>query len=244
MTPESLLRDLLLKEAERQNLPCVDDLPAARVSKSAARSLLTQLEAAGTPPSADISEDTSLELPRQFAALAIGGFPVLIGAFGASEARDAVNAVWGQFNNLVASTRTRLQGNQSCDLHLLLIAPPGSEKKDFWLEVRGEVEHNDLLCRKLVWLPPEDPASWQGSAMEFLGRTFLAQPWVGGAVGAHELDQLDDAVSRLAAQVDLSTEILRSWVALLERKDLESPALVAMLVDTLARREEFTTASP
>ena len=238
MTPEALLHDLLIKEADRQQLPHTDDLPAARVTPSAARTLLEQLEPSEKVPTAGFPEDLGSLMPRRFATVVIAGFPILIGAFDASVDRVAVDEVWTKFDLLVASTRSRLQGNQSCDLHLFFVAPPGSDQSDFWLGIRGEIEHNDLLCRKLVWLPPEDPARWEESATGFLGRTFLAQPWTGGTVGSRELDQLEDTVGRLSAQIGVSAEALQNWVTLLERKDLESPALVQMLVDALASRNQ------
>lgn len=56
---------------------------------------------------------------------------------------------------------------------MFCVAPPGSIDQSEWEVFAAKVERDDMVCRKMVWLPSEDI----DDANAFLDRTFLARPW-------------------------------------------------------------------
>jgi hypothetical protein len=83
-----------------------------------------------------------------------------------------------------------------------------------WLPIARDIEMDDRICRKLVWLiglGGETPE-------EFLSRTFLATPWTtSDASAVHALDALSTIV------------LPEGWSAVLENEDLDTAALVRAL---------------
>lgn len=167
------------------------------------------------------------------AGLSIGSRTILIGSLADStlpspsnEAlRDPVLARWREYQRRCAIARSWLAEDRSDDLMLFLAGPAGSGLDPYWKALAGQMERNDLVCRKLVWLPPLAPNEWRESLVTFFRRTFLARPWLGETtVAQRPLDMLSDTGAMLVA-----------WQALLdkqpsERGDIDYDALVAKLI--------------
>jgi len=52
---------------------------------------------------------------------------------------------------------------------LCLACPAGSDEDDEWLSTRAEIEGDDRVCRKLLWLPPNSIETTE-SSLEWMHR--------------------------------------------------------------------------
>src|ERR1039457_983031 len=59
------------------------------------------------------------------------------------------------------------------NITMFCVAPVGCIDLDGWKTFAAKVERDDMVCRKLVWLPRED----FDDVNVFLDRTFMARPW-------------------------------------------------------------------
>ena len=133
------------------------------------------------------------------------------------ESDEAVGEIWSRYHAQAAVTRSWLLGDGLDDLCLIFVGPERSEDNSFWIAQAGEIERNDLVCRKLVWLPPgADLGEMDRALDDMVARTFLARPW---DVGARDIqNSLDSLTSGPLALPDLGVapEIIRTWLAHLE----------------------------
>lgn len=142
--------------------------------------------------------------------------------------RLQVQKRWQAHQRLAAIARTWLVAGYSDDMNLFLVGPPGSSNEKEWNNYSQVIERNDLVCRKLVWLPSKNESMWPTEISDFLERTFLATPWLSNE------DQKNVPLDSLA---DL-TKTLGNWSAVFDLPQFasESPAyrdLVKKLVEEL-----------
>lgn len=131
---------------------------------------------------------------------------------------------WHGYQQYAAIARTWLLSDYSDDMNLFLVGPPGSKDEIEWQNFAQVVERNDLVCRKLLWLPGKNNHEWSTELSGFLDRTFLSEPWKGTATTSGiNLDALSDAMAELDA-----------WRGVLERPEFRSePIDHASLVNAL-----------
>jgi hypothetical protein len=160
------------------------------------------------------------DLPKTMTGARFDGTPVLLGTLGsqptepdAADLRDALR----RYRNQATIARSWL-GAEAQDLQLFLIGPPGSAEAASWRDAATEIEADERVCRKLVWLPSSDPTC--DTAAAFLRRTFLAAPWRGTRVDA-------------APQLDLMSAVPLppGWTAVIADETLTVDALVARLIE-------------
>lgn len=122
---------------------------------------------------------------------------------------------WHGYQQYAAIARTWLLSDFSDDLNLFLVGPTGSKDEREWQNFSRVIERNDLVCRKLLWLPSSNNHEWTTELSVFLERTFLAEPWKGDATTSGvNLDALSDSMA------DFET-----WREILERAEFRSGTL-------------------
>ncbi|WP_143549309.1 ABC-three component system middle component 1 [Rhodopirellula bahusiensis] len=142
--------------------------------------------------------------------------------------RDLLLSRWHGYQQYAATARTWLQSNYSDDLNLFLVGPPGSKDEAEWRNFSEVIERNELVCRKLVWLPSKNEQEWPAQIDEFIERTFLAEPWkVAHTSKSANLDALSGA-----------SDDFSSWQKILERPEFRSESrdhddLVKALLESL-----------
>jgi hypothetical protein len=137
-----------------------------------------------------------------------GAFTVLIAELGTNPLE--AERVWSQHQRSAAVTRASLPPASNEDVVLYLVGPVGSINEPEWRTFGMQVERNDLVCRKLVWLPPADTAQRESSIVEFCRRTFLSRPWSGPV---ERVQPQLDALSGAASSFDDWEEILAKHVS-------------------------------
>lgn len=155
--------------------------------------------------------------------LLIDHYALLISAVGSSPRSDDVVARLSACHRQAAIALTWLNTQCKNDLNLFLVGPLGSASDPRWHDLASRVERDELICRKLVWLPPEDSEDLHKSAQSFCARTFLAQPWnSGGTAGTPELDPM--------ARISEGDAVLRHWLSVLESAEDPGTSLVDRLI--------------
>lgn len=115
-----------------------------------------------------------------------------------SEFRDQLTTRWHTYQQLAAIARTWLITEYSDDLNLFLIGPPGSAFEQEWINFAQEIERNDLVCRKLVWLPSKNESTWGKEIAAIMMRCFLSKPWTSVKSTSNvSLDSVSDLASTL-----------------------------------------------
>lgn len=129
--------------------------------------------------------------------------------------QTVLNAVDALLNDVLVLRKTWAAARSS-DLYLILAAPLGSADQAAWKTLAAEIERDDRLARKHVWLPDNKA----GNLAPFIETTFLARPW--GAA-----DGRVDALKLLTEQVAMP----RGWQELLSDGELQGTELVRKLID-------------
>ena len=114
------------------------------------------------------------DLPASVEAVVFDGFPVLFGVLTGRPDREGVGTQVLRYRNQATIARSWL-GVAAPNLHLFLAGPLGAFAEPDWRQLAAEIEADDRVCRKLVWLFNDPPTV--DSAKEFLERTFVARPW-------------------------------------------------------------------
>jgi hypothetical protein len=114
------------------------------------------------------------DLPHQIAAVQLDGIPVLVGELGGAAIRASVEPQLRRYRNQALIARSWL-GAEAPNLQLFLAGPPGALADGRWRQLAAEIEADDRICRKLVWLFEDAPTV--RDAQGFLERTFVAKPW-------------------------------------------------------------------
>jgi len=113
--------------------------------------------------------------------------------------------------------RSRITPVRRGDLHLFLIAPPGTDGESAWRGLRSRFESDERFCRKFVWLPSRDPSPEEIGT--FLDRTFLAHPWEGASAEPRSLDPLERLVEDIGDSSSLTSDEVRRWIVRLGAND-------------------------
>lgn len=169
----------------------------------------------------DLSESSTRrprqDLPHAISAARLEGTPVLFGQLGEEADQAAVVDTLRRYRNQATIARSWL-GADAQDLQLFLIGPAHAGTSLWWRDIARQVESDDRVCRKLVWLPSAAPTL--ESAAEFLSRTFLAAPWKRLAGdSAQPLDHLS------------SIPVPAEWLPVLSDESLSADQLVERLVE-------------
>ncbi len=125
-----------------------------------------------------VALDASWSLPSgppqaSVCALQIDQARVLLAALHGPVQRDEVLARVDVLLESVLALRKGLTAAAAVDLYLLLLAPEGSSTDPAWQALANEIERDDRMARKHVWLPNAEGSN----VKEFLAATFLACPW-------------------------------------------------------------------
>ena len=132
-----------------------------------------------------------------------------------------------------AIARLWLPAETSEDLNLYLVGPSGSDTRMQWRDIAAEIERDERVCRKLVWLPPVTASEQEDSLAHFLSRTFLARPWKDtGAPGEHDIDRLRNLGSKLTSD-DAPRATIEEWLRILQTPQSDSNDLVRQLTEVL-----------
>ncbi len=130
------------------------------------------------------------------------------------EILDAVDTI---LNN-VLEMRKSMKAVPSSDLYVMLAAPYGSADSSDWNTLAAEIERDDRLARKHVWLPDNDGKNFES----FVDTTFLARPWTIG----DDDEVRADALQLLTKQVSIPI----GWQEVLLDDDLQGEDLVLKLL--------------
>ena len=129
--------------------------------------------------------------------------------------QTVLKAVDALLNNVLELRRTWTAARSS-DLYLMMMAPLGSADLPTWRVLAAEIERDDRLARKHVWLPDKEG----GNFLAFIETTFLARPWSAA-------DGRVDALKLLTEQVAMPT----GWQQQLLDDELQGVELVRKLID-------------
>jgi hypothetical protein len=166
------------------------------------------------------------DLPPVVYGFRLDGKPVLIGDISASTNRKDLLDTVRRYRNQAMITRSWL-GSEATSVSLFLIGPTASALDQTWHDWALEVELDEKVCRKIVWLLSSSPDVEE--AARFLEGTSLAQPWKHAEnIGVEKLDSL--------AQLGLST----AWLAVISDEELTTDEVVGKLIE--AGREVTTNA--
>lgn len=228
MTPVESLIERIREAAELMNLESVDHPP--QLSQPQLLSCTLQKVTGQTEPPVD--EDVIA--PSELHGLFVGRYAFLVSSLGdadgegpeAESVRNVILERWSDCQRRCAIARTWLSTERSDDLTLLLTGPLGSKNNPHWGAMAAGIERNDLVCRKLVWLPPASESHWDEDLNAFMSRTSLARPWAGAATTEQKpLDELSDVKS-----------LLKGWEAILEempveRDEVDHDELIGKLIE-------------
>lgn len=131
--------------------------------------------------------------------------------------QQVLDAVDTMLNN-VLEMRKSLKATPSSDLYIMLAAPYGSADNSEWNTLAAEIERDDRLARKHVWLPDDAGKNFDA----FIETTFLARPW---AVDSDDQARAD-ALQLLTKQVSIPAR----WQEVLLDEDLLGEDLVRKLL--------------
>jgi hypothetical protein len=113
---------------------------------------------------------------------------LILGELSDSDERTKTLEEVDEFLNIVLNQRKQFSAAKACDMYLFLMAPPNSEDKAFWKTIAAEIERDDRLARKHVWLPDSECSNLN----DFIEGTFMATPWSTGTEVSHALEFLTD----------------------------------------------------
>ncbi|QKK27036.1 ABC-three component system middle component 1 [Rhizobium hidalgonense] len=158
------------------------------------------------------------DLPSIVGSVRLDAVPVLVGEINGPPQRSSVEHALRKYRNQATIARSWL-GNAAPNLQLFLIAPIGSFGSLEWRQLAAEIESDDRVCRKLVWLCDQTP-SVEDAAI-FLDRTFVARPWPADT-------------SRAALDSMTASALPEGWEEAIDDPELDFDGLVTRLVDLQA----------
>lgn len=155
------------------------------------------------------------DLPASVEAVVFDGFPVLLGVLAGPPNRANISTQVLRYRNQATIARSWL-GAAAPNLHLFLVGPVGAFEDPAWRQLAAEIEADDRVCRKLVWLFNNSPTA--DGAKEFLERTFVARPW-----------PTEQRSERLDSVANFS--LPDGWEDALQDEELDFSALVDRLIE-------------
>lgn len=117
--------------------------------------------------------------------------------------------------SIVLNQRKQFSSAKASDMYLFLMAPPNSADKAFWKTIAAEIERDDRLARKHVWLPNTECSNLNA----FVEGTFMATPWFTDAEVNHALGFLTDEL-----------KLPKGWEELLLNDEVDGRELVNELI--------------
>ena len=141
-------------------------------------------------------------------------FVIVLGILESSDRESAWKAVDSLLDDVLALRRTYNPAKAS-DIYMIMAAPLGSADMSDWKLLAAEIERDDRLARKHIWLPNADGSNFEA----LIEASFLAKPW---DTPTEEADML-----KLLSQ---SVAIPTGWNDVLLDPDLEGIALAEKLV--------------
>lgn len=200
------LKNHLIRVAERRSLAMEEDPRGLHVDR-------LPLESA--PDRAHDAPDSE----HLLAVLVIDGYTTLIGSLEQTEDESSRDQAMDEYHWRASTVRGWLSPNRKDDLMLCLACPAGSDEDDEWLSTRAEIEGDDRVCRKLLWLPPSSVDTAESSLDRLIARSFLAKPWEAEHSAATEnLDpwqRLEQQMEAATGMQDGDVARLRAWKDLL-----------------------------
>lgn len=160
------------------------------------------------------------DLPAFVEVVVFDGFPVLLGELTGPPNRASIATQVLRYRNQATIARSWL-GIGAPNLHLFLAGPAGAFADADWRQLAAEIEADDRVCRKLVWLFNDSPTA--DNAKQFLDRTFVARPW-----------PTEQRIERLDSVADFS--LPDGWEDALQDQELDFSGLVNRLIEL--QREE------
>jgi hypothetical protein len=155
------------------------------------------------------------DLPQSVEGVVLDGFPVLVGVLTGPPNRASVSTQLRRYRNQATIARSWLSA-EAPNLHLFLAGPAGAFAVPEWRQLAAEIEADDRVCRKLIWLFNDSPTA--DSAREFLERTFIARPW-----------PTEQRAERLDSIANFS--LPGGWEDALQNHELDFTALVDQLIE-------------
>jgi hypothetical protein len=161
------------------------------------------------------------DLPARVAAFRVDNMPLLIGELSGPPNEAIVRDQLRRYRNQAAIARSWL-GNEGPNLQMFLIGPEGGLSTQDWVQLAATIEADDRICRKLVWLFAGPPTL--ESAVQFLGRTFVATPW--------------DKEERIQARLDQIADVglPPGWQAIVDDEELDAEGVVNKIIDLEGNR--------
>ncbi|MBB2932058.1 ABC-three component system middle component 1 [Paraburkholderia silvatlantica] len=173
------------------------------------------------------------DLPNHVRGLQIGRYAVLLTLLPEAPNEEGIDDVLRRVRNQCVVARSYLSSAVALDLHVIMLGPRGSEGVDRWKALALIVERDERVARKLVWLRPRDASADDQSFVDFAKRSFLARPWITGAV--FSMAPLDN-VSRAAVFHEVPRDTAGEWLRLASEPGIDSDSLVEQLVASWQRR--------
>ena len=143
-------------------------------------------------------------------------YTVVLGELGASIEREAVLAQVDKLLGEALNLRKQSIPAKASDIYLFMVGPKGGACNPEWLALAAEIERDDRLARKHVWLPDSVGANFKG----FLEGTFLATPWETNMGNT-------DALALLTNEIEMPP----GWEEVLLDPELGGTDLVQKLLD-------------
>lgn len=152
-------------------------------------------------------------LPPLVQAVRIDGTPVLMCSAGGDASDEGARDLLRRLRNQATIARSWLEGDAP-NLQVFVALGSADRPTAPWLPLARDIETDDRICRKLVWLIGRGGETPE----EFLSRTFLATPWAtSDASAVYALDALS------------TISLPEGWSAVLEDEGLDTAALVRAL---------------
>lgn len=99
-------------------------------------------------------------------------FIVVLGVLDTYKRENALRTVDDLLNDVLALRRICTPAKAS-DIYLIMAAPLDSEGKAAWRTLVAEIERDDRMARKHIWLPNKHGSNFAS----LIETTFLAKPW-------------------------------------------------------------------
>lgn len=155
------------------------------------------------------------ELPQHVAAAMLDGMPVLFGEIEGPSHRANIERQMRGYRNQATIARSWL-GTEAPNLQLFLTGPIGAWRNPSWRQLAAEIEADERICRKLVWLFEGQPTI--EDAKGFFERTFIARPW--------PIEQTTQQLDRM-----VTFELPKGWEEAINDPELDFSGLVERLVE-------------
>lgn len=141
-------------------------------------------------------------------------FVIVLGILKADDRENVLKTVDGLLDDVLALRRT-LTPAKASDIYLIMAAPLGSAGNANWEMLVAEIERDDRLARKHIWLPNENGSNFAA----LIETTFLAKPWDTPTEEINKLQLLDQGV-----------DVPTGWMDVLLDPELEGLKLAEKLV--------------